>query len=196
MKNAINLLPQLYRRQRLVRRRTIQWSLVLLATLSAMFLMRWYEVCEYDTLRQQLEASSREGRPTQAMLQEIVAMRGQIDKLQMHRNIAGQLEQQRQLLALLGAVSKAAQQTGGKLRLTDCRVVDLQATADAEAGSDDANHAGTVTLIGVALDAPAVAEFHDGLTQSGLFADVKLIKSNERSDVGAALYEYEVRCEL
>ncbi len=196
MKTTLNLLPLTYRRQQLARRRAIQWSLFLLATLSTIFLMRWYKACEYDALRQQLEASSREGRPTQAMLHEIVTIRGRIDQLQKHRTIAQQLEQQRQVLALLGAVSKAAQQTDGKLRLTDCRVVDLQATADPDAGSSDANHAGTVTLAGVALDSPAVAEFHDGLSQSGLFADVKLIKSNEKDEQGTAVYEYEVRCEL
>jgi Fimbrial assembly protein (PilN) len=196
MKNAINLLPANYRRQRLARRRAIQWSLILLATLSTIFLMRWSKIRDYDALHRELEASKREGRPTQAMLQEIVAMRGRIDQLRKHRTIAHQLEQQRQVLALLGAVSKAAQQTGGKLRLTDCRVVDLQATADADTDSADEQHRGTVTLVGTALDSPAVAEFHDGLLRSGLFADVKLIKSNELGDARAALYEYEVRCEL
>jgi len=196
MKNSLNLLPVVYRRQRLARRRAIQWSLVLLATLSTIFLMRWYKVREYDALHQQVEASSRESRPTQAMLHEIVSMRGRIEKLRRHRTIAGQLEKQRQVLALLGAVSKAARQTGGKLRLTDCHVVALQATADANADSADARRAGTVTLVGTALSSPAVAEFHDGLVRSGLFADVKLIKSNELSDVAPPLYEYEVRCEL
>ena len=53
-----------------------------------------------------------------------------------------------------------------------------------------------MTLVGVALDSPTVAEFHDGLLRSGLFADVKLIKSNERNQVGHELYDYEVRCEF
>jgi glycine/D-amino acid oxidase-like deaminating enzyme len=196
MKSALNLLPPVYRRQRLARRRAVQWGLIFMVTLSTIFLIRWYKVREYHALRRQLEAISREGRPAQAMLREIAGMRNQIDQLQKHQTIAQELEQQRQVLALLGAVSKAARETGGRLRLTDCRVVDLQATAATEMGSDDATHAGTVTLVGVALDSPAVAEFHDGLLRSGLFADVKLIKSNEQNEVGTALYEYEVRCEL
>jgi hypothetical protein len=48
----------------------------------------------------------------------------------------------------------------------------------------------------VSLDSPTVAEFHDTLLQSGLFGDVKLIKSNEREESGLALYDYEVCCEL
>ena len=53
-----------------------------------------------------------------------------------------------------------------------------------------------MTLVGVSLDSPTVAEFHDALLRSGLFADVKLIKSNERQETGLALYDYEVSCEL
>jgi Tfp pilus assembly protein PilN len=196
MKTAINLLPPVYRRQRLTRRRVIQWSLVLCVVLSAICAARWSKVREYERLSQQLGAVSREGRPAQAMLHEITDMRAQIQQLQRHQTIAHELEQQRQVLALLGAVSGAARQTNGRLRVVDCRVVDLQATGVVPPSGGEASQAGTVTLVGVALDSPTVAEFHDGLLQSGLFTDVKLIKSNERDEVGTALYDYEVRCEL
>ncbi len=196
MKTAINLLPPVYRRQRLVRRRIIQWSIVLVAALSAIGAARWYKHHEYHALERQLAAVAREGRPAQTMLSEITQMRSQIGKLQHHQTIAQELEQQRQVLALLGAVSNAAQRTAGRLRVVDCHVVDLQATEVAENRSDGAIHPGTVTLVGVALDSPTVAEFHDGLLRSGLFADVQLIKSNERIQGGPALYDYEVRCEL
>jgi hypothetical protein len=196
MKYSLNLLPTAYRRQRLARRCVLQWSAVLMAMLSIVFLNRWYKAGEYRMLSQQLEAQSRAGRPTQTMLREITGMRGQIDQLRSHQAIAQELEQQRQALALLAAVSEAAQKTGGRLRLTECRVVDLQAVSAATSAQDEVQPAGTVTLIGQALDGPSVAEFHDGLLRTGLFADVKLIKSNERVEGGTALYEYEVRCEL
>jgi Tfp pilus assembly protein PilN len=170
--------------------------MVLFVALAGVWAARWYKVHEYLALKQQLEAVSREGRPAQAMVREITTMREQIKKLDQHQTIAEELEQQRQVLALLGAVSRAAERTQGKLRVTDCRVVDLQATEVAQNRVNDSSQTGTVTLIGVSLDSPTVAEFHDGLLQSGLFADVKLIKSNERNELGPALYEYEVRCEL
>jgi hypothetical protein len=196
MKTAINLLPPVYRRQRLVRRRVIQWSIVLVATLSAIGAARWYKGHECRTLEQQLAAIAREGRPAQTMLGEITRMRAQIGRLQHHQTIAQELEQQRQVLALLAAVSNAAKRTAGRLRVVDCQVVDLQATEVAVNRSDGAVHPGTVTLTGVALDSPTVAEFHDGLLRSGLFADVQFIKSNERIQRGPALYDFEVRCEL
>jgi cell division protein FtsB len=196
MKTAINLLPPVYRRQRLVRRRVIQWSAVLVVTLSAIGVAGWYKGHEYHTLQRQLAAVARAGQPAQAMLREITTMRAQIDKLQQYQTIAQELEQQRQVLALLGAVSQAARRTDGRLRVVDCRVDDLQATEVGGNPGEGTVHPGTVTLVGVALDSPTVAEFHDGLIRSGRFADVKLIKSNERNQLGPELFDYEVRCEL
>ena len=196
MKTAINLLPPVYRRQRLVRCRVIQWSAVLVVTLSAIGVAGWYKGHEYQALQRQLAAVARAGQPAQAMLREITTMRAQIDQLRQYQTIAQELEQQRQVLALMSAVSQAARRTDGRLRVVDCRVVDLQATEVAENRGDGTLHPGTVTLVGVALDSPTVAEFHEGLIRSGLFADVKLIKSNDRNQLGPELFDYEVRCEL
>lgn len=196
MKSALNLLPFAYRRQWLVRRRVLQWSAILVATLASIAVARWYREHELHALTRQLEAIFREGRPSQTMLREITRMRAQIDRLQHHQTIAQELEQQRQVLALLGIISQAAQRTEGRLRVLDCRVVDLQATEVEENQAEGAMSPGTVTLTGVALDSPTVAEFHDVLLRSGLFADVKFIKSNERADIGPAMFDYEVRCEL
>lgn len=196
MKTAINLLPVAYRRQRLVRRRAIQWSLVLAAALATIGAAGWFKSHEYRLLERQLAAVNRESRPAQAMLREIAVMRKQIERLQQRQTIAQELEQQRQALALLGAISQAARNTDGRLRVVDCRVNDLQATEVDEHQEESAHHPGTVTLLGVALDSPTVAEFNDGLLRSGLFADVKLIKSNERTEVGPEMFDYEVRCEL
>lgn len=196
MKSALNLLPFSYRRQWLVRRRIFQWTAILAATLASIAVAHWYKGHEQHALLRQLEAITREGRPAQTMLREITRMRTQIGRLQHHQTIARELEQQRQVLALLGVISEAARRTEGRLRVLDCRVIDLQATEVIENNAEGAIHPGTVTLSGVALDSPTVAEFHDGLLRSGLFADVKLIKSNERTGDGPELFDYEVRCEL
>lgn len=196
MKAAINLLPVVYRRQRLVRRRAIQWTVVLAAVLATIGVASWFKDHEYRLLERQLAAVDRESQPAQAMLGEVATMRKQIERLQQHQSIAQELEQQRQVLALLGAISEAARATEGRLRVVDCRVVDLQATEVAESQPANLVHPGTVTLLGVALDSPTVAEFNDGLMRSGLFADVKLIKSNERAAMGPEMFDYEVRCEL
>ena len=196
MKVALNLLPPVYRRQLLLRRRTQQWIAILCLASSSIFVARWYKVREYRALSQQLAAVSREGRPAQDMVHEITNMRQQIQQLEKRQVIAQELDQQRQVLSLLGAISQAARQTNGRLRVSDCRVVDLQATDVAAGSGTEALRPGTVTLVGISLDSPTVAECHDALLRSGLFADVRLIKSNEREAAGLAMYEYEVCCEL
>jgi Tfp pilus assembly protein PilN len=196
MKTAVNLLPPALRRTRMVRRRVIQWVAILCVVLVGAWGARWWKLREYQALNQQLEAVAREGRPAQVQLQEIGVMRQQLGQLQKHEDVAQELQQQRQVLVVLGLVSQAAQQSEGRLRVTEFKVSDFQAAhVEGQPGKEPA-HGGTVTVIGVSLDSPTVAEFHDLLERSRLFADVKLIKSNARKENNISLYDYEVCCEL
>ena len=196
MKTAMNLLPPALRRARMVRRRTIQWGAILCVVLVGAWGARWWKLREYHELNQQFEAVAREGRPAQVQLQEIGVMRQELGQLQKHEDVAQELQQQRQVLVVLGLVSQAAQQSEGRLRVTEFKVSDLQAAhAESQPGKEPV-HGGTVTVIGVSLDSPTVAEFHDLLERSRLFADVKLIKSNSRKENNVSLYDYEVCCEL
>jgi Tfp pilus assembly protein PilN len=180
----------------MLRRRAIQWSVVLCIVLAASWGARWWKLREYHELSQQLEAVAREGRPAQVKLQEITVMRQQLGQLQQHEDVAQELQQQRQVLAVLGVVSQAAEQSGGRLRVTDFKITDLQAARTTTEPGKEPTHGGTVTLIGVSLDSPAVAEFHDTLERSGLFAEVKLVKSNTRKESDTSLCDYELSCEL
>src|SRR3972149_2727675 len=193
MRIAINLLPSSYRRQTMLRWRVVQWGTVLCVALSALGLMRWYKLTEYHLLSQQLEAIAREGRPAQTMIRQITDMREKVAQLQQHEAVAQELEGQRPVLALLGVVSQAAQQSAGKLRVTDMQVVDLQSTHANVTDWNDDTQIATVTLTGTALDSPAVAEFLDALVRSGLFAAVELGHSNERPQDGALMFDYQVR---
>jgi hypothetical protein len=82
------------------------------------------------------------------------------------------------------------------LRVLELECEELQSTSVNDGDRADKGVPGSVKLVGVALDSPAVAEFHDNLVRSGMFADVKLIKSNERKTGSLALCDYEVSCEL
>lgn len=196
MKTAINLLPTAYRRQRMLRRRTFQWSTAVCAVLVAMGVVRWYELREHRALDQQLAALARDTRPAQRMLREITQMRKQLRSLHQQEAVARQLEARRQVLTVLGLVSQAARRTDGQLRVTKLDVADLQATGAEESPERHRDESGAVTLIGLSLDSPTVATLHDMLLESGLFAEVRLIRSNERDQAGLAMYDYEVRCEL
>ena len=196
MKSAINLLPAVYRRQLMLRRRVVEWTTVTCVVLLAMWVARSYKLREYHALSQRLEAVAREGRLAQAMLTEITSMREQLQQLQHQEAIAKELEQHRPLLPVLGLVSQAAEQSGGQIRVTQFKILDLQTAHTNSRRRNNDSQLGALTLVGVSLDGPAVAEFHEALLRSGLFADVRFIKSNERDEGNLAMYEYEIRCEM
>ena len=111
----------------MLRRRSIQWGTIICLVVAGAWAARWWKLRKFYELSQQLEAVAREVRPAQVKLQEITDMRQQLRQLQQHEDVAKELQQQRHVLAVLGAVSQAAQQSGGRLRVTDFKVADLQA---------------------------------------------------------------------
>jgi hypothetical protein len=96
----------------------------------------------------------------------------------------------------LGVVSQTARDTNGRLRVTKLDLSDFQKTSQsAEAGAAD-GRTSRLSLTGVALDNPAVAELLDGLQDSGLFGRVELLMMKEREDANGGLRDYEVKCEF
>jgi hypothetical protein len=194
MRTAINLLPQSFRRQQIIRQRVVQWASVISAMLVVGWGWHWYEMREDRQLTRQLETLARENAPTQAMLKQLVEMRQQLKELEQLEIVAKELDCQRNALTLLGVLSDSAQKTKGRLRVTKFEIKDFQS---AQAGRDNgaAKTAG-LTVAGVSLDNPAVAELFDGLQKSGVFRKVDLVTLKEREDKDAALRDYEVRCEF
>jgi Tfp pilus assembly protein PilN len=196
MKTSINLLPIDARKQLMLRRRLTQWAAVMCVLAVVIWVARWHKLGEYYVLGQQQEVLEREHRPLQAMVKEISRMRRQLEDLDQQEQVAKELDSKRQVLALLGAVSQVAEQSRGKLRLTDFRLVDLQ-----KASSGDGQHAvnspgGDFTLTGVSLDKSAVAELLDRLQHSGLFSSVGQVSVKERQEGQVALYDFQVVCNL
>lgn len=193
MRTAINLLPQSFRRQQILRKRAMQWASIISAVLVMGCGWHWYEMREDRKLLQQLETLSREHAPTQAMLKQLVEMRQQLKELEQQETVAKELDCQRNALTLLGVLSDSAQKTKGRLRVTKFEINNFQASQSA---ADAAAKPAGLTVGGVSLDNPAVAELLDGLQKSGVFRKVELLTLKEREDKDAALRDYEVRCEF
>ena len=194
MKTAINLLPQSFRRQQILRRRLMQWISIISVVLVSGWSWHWYEMREDRQLIQQLETLSREHAPTQTMLRELVDMRKQLKELEQQETVAKELDCQRNALTLLGVISDSAQKTKGRLRVTKFAVSNFQSTQNAVDSS--ATQAAGLSVGGVSLDNPSVAELLDGLKESGVFRKVELLTLKEREDKDAALRDYEIRCEF
>lgn len=196
MRASINLLPVTFRRQLMMRRRLTQWCVVVCALVLVMWVARSYKLREYYVLGQQQEVLEREHRPLKAMVKEITHMRQQLEDLDQQEVIAKELDHQRNVLALLGAVSQIAEQSNGKLRLTDFQLVDLQSSPSGDRQQASGSHGGNFTLQGVSLDRPAVAELLDKLQHSGLFQSVELASLKERQEGQVSLQDFQVVCNL
>jgi Fimbrial assembly protein (PilN) len=194
MRTAINLLPQSFRQQQVLRKRLVQWSSIISVVLVSGWGWHWYEMREDRQLTQQLETLSREHAPTQAMLKHLVEMRQQLKELEQQETVAKELDCQRNALTLLGVISDTARKTKGRLRVTKFDITNFQAPSGAS--DNGAGKTAGLTVSGVSLDNPAVAELLDGLQKSGVFRRVELATLKEREDKDAALRDYEVRCEF
>jgi Tfp pilus assembly protein PilN len=194
MRTAINLLPQSFRRQQVLRRRAVQWSTIISAVLVMGWGWHWFEMREDRQLLQQFETLTHEHAPTQAMLKQLVEMRQQLKELEQQETVAKELDCQRNTLTLFGVVSDTARKTKGRLRVTKFELSNFQNTQ----GPTDNAAAKPPGLIinGVSLDNPAVGELLDGLQKSGIFKRVELLSLKEREDKDAALRDYEVQCEF
>lgn len=193
MKTAINLLPQSFRRQQILRKRGQQWAIIISTVLVIGWGWHWYEMCEDRQLVQQLETLTREHAPTQTMLKQLVEMRQQLKELEQQEAVAKELDCQRNALTLLGVISESAQKTKGRLRVTKFEIDNFQG---AQGTSDTAGKTAGVTVGGVSLDSVAVTELWNGLQNSGLFKKVELKNLKEREDKISNLRDYELRCEF
>jgi len=194
MRTMINILPASYRRQQIVRARCVQWATIIAIALVTGWGWHWLEMREYRQLSQQLDVLSREHAPTRTMLQHVVDMRKQLKELQEQETVAKELETQRNALKLLGVVSKTAQKTEGRLRLTKFELTNFQVAGRTEKAANGAPPAGGLLLAGVSLDNQSVTELLAGLQGAGIFSHVELLKLKERE--GASLRDYEVRCKF
>jgi hypothetical protein len=196
MRTMINLLPNLYRRQQVVRRRTKQWAVAVCVILLAGLFFHLRETGEQRVSAQRLEVLEREHLPTQTLLKQLVDMRQKLVDLQKQEVIANELEHQRNALALLGVISDAAQDTGGRLRVTNMELSNFQSPHTAAGAGGATGQPGKLVLRGVSLDSPAVFELLDGLQNSGMFSRVVLNLLTEREGREIALRDYEVSCEF
>jgi Tfp pilus assembly protein PilN len=196
MKRTINLLPPSFRKQQILRKRIIQWTVAICVVLVFGWLLHWYEVHEQRAQAQLLEGLAREHQPTRTMLQELVEMRQQLVDLQQQESIARELEHERNALVLLGVISDAAEKTGGRLRVTKLELTNFQHIASGDRQAARGGERATLLLSGVALDNPAVAEMLESLNDSRIFQHVELVTLKERQSDGVSLRDYQLQCEF
>jgi Tfp pilus assembly protein PilN len=194
MRIAINLLPVVYRRQQIVRKRVIQWTTIVCAVVAVGWGWHWLERREELLLSQQLDSLEREHTPTRTMFKQIVNMRQQLDELHQQENVARELEYQRNALALLGVISETAEASKGRVQVTSVEVTGFQSMQAVKPAEGQEQVTEGVVVRGVSLDNPAVADMLGGLQDSGMFSRVEVVMK-ERAEGDLSLRDYELRCE-
>lgn len=194
MRNRINILPAFYRRQQLLRRRALQWGAALCAVLVIGWGSHWVEVKEQQALAQRLDVLTREQRPTQAKLRQLIDMREKLEDLKQQQAVAQELEYHRDALVLLGVVSDSASKTDGRLRVTKLELSNLQSSAPVEKGGNVESKSPSMLVGGVSLDYASVSKFMKGLQDSDCFTHVELLTSKEHESATGTNCDYEIRC--
>lgn len=195
MRNMINLLPASYRRQQLVRIRSIQWATVLCVVILTGWSWTLLEEHQSRAMAHQMESLEREHAPIKHMLKQLVDMRQKLKGLQLQEAVAAELEHHRNALMILSVISRAAQETNGRVRVTRLELTGFQDfDSPADAPQKDLPHG--LIVRGVSLDNAAVVEMLDGLQDSDVFSRVELTESKERPGGELTLRDYEVKCEF
>jgi Tfp pilus assembly protein PilN len=196
VKTHLNLLPQSYRRRRLIRRRVWQWSAIGSLWLLAAGGVYGMKSRQLEKQQAQRTALEMEYAPVEKQAAEIAAIRSQIEQLQQREGLTLKLADEQPVLAVLGVVSRAASSCNGDVcvqRLSLTRVVPAQqATGNADASAAPSHRA--LTLTGIGVDNLAVARFAASLGDAEVFETVNLKSAWQQTRGDAMARSYLVEC--
>jgi hypothetical protein len=200
MKNYANLLPEDYRRGRLVRRRLVQWAIVwsvVVATALPLWAIQTHRLTsERNTLRERRAVYA----PTKRMLAEIPRMQGEMKELSQRDEMVRHLTDDRPPLAALGMISHAAASCDGKVRIFQLIVerppTPTKLAGDAAKAELLAAKPSLLTLQGTGIDNQSIARFVVHLRQTQAFQRVDL-KSSVRGRLALSdVQRFVVECEF
>ncbi len=196
MKTFVNMLPQSYRRQNLVRLRFVQWAPVWILVFAGAASAYWTENIHYKADLDGMRMKERRYAPVEKLSAELGTIRLQLTDLQKQEAVAAELVSSRPVLSLVGVVSRSARECGGNLRVSNFK---LQAGASAGvlSGQRPDTAAATTRLLvleGTAQDNLAVPKFVALLRRANVFERVELKSSKEETSQGDRGHSFHIEC--
>jgi Tfp pilus assembly protein PilN len=184
MKTHLNLMSMSYRRRYLIRRRLSQWGLLWSLSIAMLSLLMWAQWSQYHAGMARLGSLRREYEPIAVLQTDIDRIRQRLDDLQRRESLSLVLADERSLVTLVGVLSEAAQNCGGRVCIDSLNL-------DRRASSEGVNN--VLTLNGVATDDIAVSRFTTALRDRQTFAHVELKStgSGKVGDLSARTYSLE-----
>lgn len=169
LRTNLNLLPSADRRRVLVRTGITLWGCVASVVLSVASLIVWRAERALGSVQEELSRVQRVHAPTQMMAGELETMRQTVIDLQSEEASAGELEDSRPTLALLGIISQAARACDGQLQVREC----LLQRRGADRGRVAAEQY-VLSIRGAALDVRYITRFHAALSDSSMFSRLEI----------------------
>jgi hypothetical protein len=181
----LNLLSSRHRRWVLVRTGLTLWACIWVGGFIVAGVAVWRADHSSAAVRNELARYQRLYAPIQVMARELRAMRERLVEVQSEEDAAGDLEDDRPALALLGIISEAARQCDERLQVRECRL---------ERRSADAGGAQVLTIKGAALELLSVTKFHATLLDAGMFERVELKPTTSEEIGGQNGFVFHVEC--
>lgn len=197
-KNYANLLPEDYRRRRLVRRRLLQWIMISLVVVVGCVSTLIVRGGQLSRLQRAVAERRRVYAPTKTMLAEIPRMEYEMQELSRRDGMVAKLRDPRPPLTAIGMVSQSAARCKGGVRVLQLIVERPETTPpplDGDAAEDKVK-SGLITIQGTGADNPAVAQFVASLRRTQAFRRVDLKSSVRGRFALSDVQRFVVECEF
>ena len=169
MKTHLNLLSHSFCRRQVAITRLRQWCVVWLVAAAVGGGVIWMCWQSNGDQARQIEALERKYQPVAKQMREITILKEKLAELQVREKLTLELAQERPMLTLLGHVSQAASECGGKVSVQSFRLDQRR-----QGGASELRDQNVLTLSGVGTDNLTVARFVVSLRDAGIFEQVQL----------------------
>ena len=194
MQTYVNLLPTRTAVTALLLRRVRQWSFV---ALSALFLVVVGSILEWkriESIQAKLKRLENQVAPLPILQREVDHMQQQLDQCNARATLAAQLVDDRSMLSLIGLVSRAANESAGKVCVRQLSVETVSAPGRRDPGAAGNVSLRKLQLEGLGEDNLSVARFVAALRGSRVFYEVQLKASEWTQQDDRKFRNYELEC--
>ena len=203
----INLLPNSFVAQQVLRRQVRAWSVVVLIAIICGGAFYAKNLSRVVMLRQHVENESLKHPGLRQMAAEVGQWEQKLLDAQVMTNAIDQLRTDKRTLTLVGLVARSASNAGGKTRLqhlsirlpaaraTEPNANGNQLPSNGAASPTDFQR-GSLTMDGLADSADTISKFVAMLRETGILSQVNLKGSTEYSGGSERCRQFQIECDF
>ena len=186
MSTHLNLMTDEDRRQQLLRGARRSWTRILLGTAVVLAMCGTVQWWHGTATSEELQSLEDRYAPIQTLKNQCIRMRTEINTMREAQQLTLRLVDTRPAVTLLGAISKAAANAGGRVFVDRLELQTDRASGDQR----------VAVVSGYGNDNSAIAKFTEALRASSLFADVSLNSSASQTASNQQARSFQIECQL